>query len=285
MCGIVGYIGDKQAAPLLLDGLKKLEYRGYDSAGVAMVGKDGALNVYKCKGKVSDLEHFLEGKELGGSIGIAHTRWATHGKPDEINAHPHVSRDGKWAVVHNGIIENYLELREFLQQKGVKFASQTDTEVVAQLMEYCIADAKARGKSGVCMLGADKQKAWLSDQKFAQKYGFTCVDRTADGYQLLALSLDGSVPRFAENAKSQRIDEQELTVYYDDQCPFIPQRVDKLRAYCEAHGIPARFIHVDTLAQAKALPCVFNNWAVLYQGRFVTVNQLDGTALEKLLRA
>lgn len=154
-----------------------------------------------------------------------------------------------------------------------------------QLMEYCIADAKARGKSGVCMLGADKQKAWLSDQKFAQKYGFTCVDRTADGYQLLALSLDGSVPRFAENAKSQRIDEQELTVYYDDQCPFIPQRVDKLRAYCEAHGIPARFIHVDTLAQAKALPCVFNNWAVLYQGRFVTVNQLDGLALEKLLRA
>ena len=153
------------------------------------------------------------------------------------------------------------------------------------LMEYCLADARAKGKSGVCMLGADKQKAWLSDQKFAQKYGFTCVDRTADGYQLLALSLDGSVPRFAENAKSQRIDEQELTVYYDDQCPFIPQRVDKLRAYCEAHGIPARFIHVDTLAQAKALPCVFNNWAVLYQGRFVTVNQLDGSALEKLLRA
>lgn len=107
-----------------------------------------------------------------------------------------------------------------------------------QLMEYCIADAKARGKSGVCMLGADKQKAWLSDQKFAQKYGFTCVDRTADGYQLLALSLDGSVPRFAEKAKSQRIDEQELTVYYDDQCPFIPQRVDKLRAYCEATASP-----------------------------------------------
>lgn len=154
-----------------------------------------------------------------------------------------------------------------------------------RLMESCLSDARAKGKSGVCMLGADKQKAWLSDQKFAQKYGFTCVDRTADGYQLLALSLDGSVPRFAENAKSQRIDEQELTVYYDDQCPFIPQRVDKLRAYCEAHGIPARFIHVDTLAQAKALPCVFNNWAVFYQGRFVTVNQLDGSALEKLLRA
>ena len=153
------------------------------------------------------------------------------------------------------------------------------------LMESCLQDARAKGKAGVCMLGADKQKAWLSDQKFAQKYGFTCVDRTADGYQLLALSLDGSVPRFAEKAKSQRIDEQELTVYFDDQCPFIPQRVDKLRAYCEAHGIPARFIHVDTLAQAKALPCVFNNWAVFYQGRFVTVNQLDGSALEKLLRA
>ena len=101
MCGIVGYIGDKQAAPLLLDGLKKLEYRGYDSAGVAMVGKDGALNVYKCKGKVSDLEHFLEGKELGGSIGIAHTRWATHGAPSDVNSHPQVSEGGRFAVVHN----------------------------------------------------------------------------------------------------------------------------------------------------------------------------------------
>ena len=153
------------------------------------------------------------------------------------------------------------------------------------LMQSCIDDARAQGRSGVCMLGADKQKAWLSDQSFAQRFGFTAVDSAPNGYQLLALSLDGSVPRFAEKAKSQRIDEQELTVYYDDQCPFIPQRVDKLRAYCEAHGIPARFIHVDTLAQAKALPCVFNNWAVLYQGRFVTVNQLDGSALEKLLRA
>ena len=138
MCGIVGYVGRRDACPILIKGLHRLEYRGYDSAGVALVNPDGRLNVFKCKGKVSDLEHFLDGKDLGGNIGIAHTRWATHGEPNDTNSHPHVSQNGKIAVVHNGIIENYLELREFLQQKGVQFASQTDTEVVAQLMEYCM---------------------------------------------------------------------------------------------------------------------------------------------------
>ena len=130
MCGIVGYVGGREACPVLLKGLHRLEYRGYDSAGVAMVGKDGALNVYKCKGKVSDLEHFLEGKELGGSIGIAHTRWATHGVPNDVNAHPHYSESENIALIHNGIIENYRVLKDALEENGYTFRSSTDSEVL-----------------------------------------------------------------------------------------------------------------------------------------------------------
>ena len=150
-----------------------------------------------------------------------------------------------------------------------------------QLMEYCIADAKAHGKSGVCMLGAAKQKSWLSDQSFAKRYGFAGVDAAGE-YELLALSFDGTAPRFAPSAKAMTVDFPGLAVYYGDQCPFIYQRVEKLREYCAAKDIPARFVHVDTLEKAKSLPCVFNNWAVFYGGRFVTVNQIDGAALEKL---
>ena len=153
-----------------------------------------------------------------------------------------------------------------------------------RLMESCLADARVRGRSGVCMLGAAKQKAWLSDQSFAKKFGFQTVDTTEDGYELLALSFDGTVSHFAPNARRQAIENRELTIYYDDQCPYIPQRIEKLREYCGANGIPASFRHVETLAQAKALPCVFNNWAAFYDGKFVTVNQLDGTAVAKLLK-
>ena len=138
MCGIVGYVGTQQAAPILLEGLSRLEYRGYDSAGIC-VEQNGVLKVEKAKGRLQNLIAKTEnGALLPGTLGIGHTRWATHGEPNDTNSHPHVSQSGKIAVVHNGIIENYLELREFLQQKGVKFASQTDTEVVAQLMEYCM---------------------------------------------------------------------------------------------------------------------------------------------------
>ena len=138
MCGIVGYAGSKQAAPILLDGLSRLEYRGYDSAGLC-VFSEGELKLAKSKGRLAVLRTKTEnGATLPGYLGIGHTRWATHGEPNDTNSHPHVSQNGKIAVVHNGIIENYLELREFLQQKGVQFASQTDTEVVAQLMEYCM---------------------------------------------------------------------------------------------------------------------------------------------------
>ena len=137
MCGIVGYIGTREAYPILIKGLKRLEYRGYDSAGCAMLSaSDDNLNVYKAKGKVSDLEKTAEGKDITGTIGIAHTRWATHGVPSEVNAHPHVSESGNLTLVHNGIIENYATLREQLKQRGFTFKSETDTEVLVQLIEY-----------------------------------------------------------------------------------------------------------------------------------------------------
>ena len=137
MCGIVGYSGQEQAAPILLDGLKRLEYRGYDSAGIAVVTPDGEIRVKKSKGRLQVLSELTQqGKTLPGVLGIGHTRWATHGEPNDVNSHPHISENGKIAVVHNGIIENYVEIKEFLLSKGVRFASDTDTEVVAQLLEY-----------------------------------------------------------------------------------------------------------------------------------------------------
>ena len=136
MCGIVGYIGNKDAYPILIKGLKRLEYRGYDSAGVALINENQDWNVYKTKGKVSDLENFVVQKDISGNIGIAHTRWATHGEPCSENAHPHYSSSENLALIHNGIIENYASLKEKLQEKGYSFKSSTDTEVLVQLIEY-----------------------------------------------------------------------------------------------------------------------------------------------------
>lgn len=153
------------------------------------------------------------------------------------------------------------------------------------LMEYCLEDARKNGRSGVCMLGSQKQKAWLSDQSFAKKFGFETVDATENGYELLALSFDGTKPAFTQNAKREKIEREELTVYYDAQCPYIYQSVGAVKEYCEANGIPASFILVDTLQKAKALPCVFNNWAVFYKGRFETVNLLlDPAVLKRILK-
>jgi len=133
MCGIVAYLGEKQAYPILVSGLHRLEYRGYDSSGVALL--NGGLRQYKCRGKVADLEHYVEGENVGGTIGIAHTRWATHGEPNDVNAHPHFSQSQKISIIHNGIIENYKVLKEELVSRGYKFVSETDTEVVAHLIE------------------------------------------------------------------------------------------------------------------------------------------------------
>ena len=136
MCGIVGYVGSKDAYPILIKGLHRLEYRGYDSAGIALINPAGKLNVYKSKGKVTELEHFVEDKDISGTIGIAHTRWATHGEPNDVNAHPHYSENGSIALIHNGIIENYGVLKAMLAEKGYTFRSETDTEVLVQFIEY-----------------------------------------------------------------------------------------------------------------------------------------------------
>ena len=135
MCGIVAYVGHQEAYPILIEGLKRLEYRGYDSAGVALLNANDQLNVYKAKGKVSDLEASVAGKDISGHIGIAHTRWATHGEPNQTNAHPHLSNSGNMALIHNGIIENYMSLRKELEKRGFTFQSATDTEVLINLIE------------------------------------------------------------------------------------------------------------------------------------------------------
>ena len=181
-----------------------------------------------------------------------------------------------WAPV---IGENYLYLYCLWVAREVK-----GNGYGRALMEYCIADAKAQGKSGLCMLGAKKQKSWLSDQSFARKFGFVPVDSTDDGYALLALSFDGTVPRFAPNAKKQAIDSDELTIYYSMQCPYVFQCIEALKRYCEENAVPASFIEVSTCEQAKALPCVFNNWAVFYKGRFQTVNLLNAAELNRILK-
>ena len=152
------------------------------------------------------------------------------------------------------------------------------------LMEYCLADARAKGRSGVCMLGAEKQKAWLSDQSFARKYGFVPVDRTDYGYELLALSFDGTVPRFTEAARRGETADQTLTVYYDFQCPYILQSVELVERVCRESGVPVVLEQVDSMEKAKALPCVFQNWAVFYRGQFETVNLLDAAGVKRLLR-
>ena len=153
------------------------------------------------------------------------------------------------------------------------------------LLEYCISDAKEKGKSGICILGSKKQKHWLSDQSFSKKYGFTVVDTTDDGYELLALSFDGTAPKFTQDAKNHKIENQELTIYYDFQCPYIYQSLETVKEYCETNSISYSLIQVDTLKKAKELPCIFNNWGVFYKGNFETVNLLlDIETIKRILK-
>ena len=149
---------------------------------------------------------------------------------------------------------------------------------------YCLWVLGGEKGKGVCMLGAAKQKAWLSDQSFAQKFGFEAADATDYGYTLLARSFDGTVPRFAPQVKEPRVEGEELTIFYDFQCPYILQSVELARSYCQETGTPVTFHPVDSLEKAKALPCVFNNWAVFYKGKFETVNLLDLAALKRILK-
>jgi len=173
MCGIIGYIGKKDAYPILINGLKRLEYRGYDSSGIALI--NGQPKIYKIKGKVSDLENFIEGKDISGHIGIAHTRWATHGEPNDINAHPHISEKGHFILIHNGIIENYTKLKKRLEDRGYHFKSETDTEVLVNLIEYIylkgktsveiavrLALTKVIGAYGILVISKDEPKQLIA---------------------------------------------------------------------------------------------------------------------------
>ncbi len=167
MCGIVGYIGHQQAYPIIINGLKRLEYRGYDSAGISLLNREP--NIFKCSGKVKDLENLAHGNDLSGNIGIGHTRWATHGEPNDINAHPHISMNGHFIAVHNGIIENYARLKKRLSDRGYKFSTETDTEVLVNLIEYIylkgkvtaemavrLALTKVEGAYGLVVISADE---------------------------------------------------------------------------------------------------------------------------------
>ena len=176
MCGIVGYLGHRQAFPILIKGLHRLEYRGYDSAGVALLDGDCNLQVYKAKGKVQDLENYCKDKNIGGCVGIAHTRWATHGEPSSNNAHPHYSQSKNIAIIHNGIIENYAVLREVLEQNGYTFRSDTDTEVLVQLIEYY------KTKTG-CDL---KNAVRLALKKVVGTYAIAVLERDHADYMVVS---------------------------------------------------------------------------------------------------
>jgi glucosamine--fructose-6-phosphate aminotransferase (isomerizing) len=165
MCGIVAYLGEKQAQPILVEGLKRLEYRGYDSAGVALLGSS-AIKIKKCSGRISALEEILDKANDAETLGLGHTRWATHGEPNTTNAHPHLDYTGKIAVVHNGIIENYGTLKTWLMNEGAKFASETDTEVISNLIGYFYAKSDGGEKSG----GQNKFE-WAVQQGLRELHG------------------------------------------------------------------------------------------------------------------
>jgi glucosamine--fructose-6-phosphate aminotransferase (isomerizing) len=192
MCGIVGYIGSKPAREIIINGLKRLEYRGYDSAGLALV--NGETKIFKCKGRVSDLEEMVSKSDFNGTTGMGHTRWATHGEPNELNAHPQVSFKGNFVVVHNGIIENYATLKRHLEGRGIKFASQTDTEVLANLIEHLYIEGDLTAEQAITLALNRVEGAYglvivctkEPDKLFAAKKGSPLVIGVGDGENFIA---------------------------------------------------------------------------------------------------
>ena len=227
MCGIVGYVGSKQVAPILLDGLSKLEYRGYDSAGIAVMTDDGIV-VKKKKGRLQKLSDMIDGgKAVKGNVGIGHTRWATHGEPSDTNSHPHLSKSGRFAVVHNGIIENYLSLREYLTKKGFEFISETDTEVIAHLFEHYyngdIIDTiikvinKVDGSYALGVLSADSPDSFVAVRKESP-----LIVGLGDGENFIASDIPAILGHtkdvyFLENNEIVVLKKDEVKIYNTDR--------------------------------------------------------------------
>ena len=210
MCGIVGYIGKRKAYPILIKGLHRLEYRGYDSAGVALINDEGRLNVYKAKGKVAELEAFCAEKDTEGCIGIAHTRWATHGEPNTVNAHPHYSESERLAIIHNGIIENYAVLKAGLMEQGYTFKSDTDTEVLVQLVEYTQVNQHVDLKTAV----------QLALQQVIGAYAIAILDKTHPDTLIAARKGSPLVVGIGENEYFLASDATPI-VEYTDQVIYI----------------------------------------------------------------
>lgn len=226
MCGIVGYIGPKQAFQILINGLKRLEYRGYDSAGIAIINpENNQFNVYKYKGKVADLENNTTGKNISGNIGIGHTRWATHGEPNDINAHPHTSMNKKFIIIHNGIIENYTRLKKRLEDRGYSFISQTDTEVLVNLIEYIyikgqvsaeiavrLALTKVEGAYGILVLCTDEP-----DTIFAARKGSPLVVGIGNGEYFFA---SDATPIIEHTNRVVFLNDNDVAIVKSDQITF-----------------------------------------------------------------
>ena len=264
MCGIVGYVGPEQAAPLLLEALQKLEYRGYDSSGVCVVEK-GAIEVAKARGRLSVLEALTHGgRDLPGRIGVGHTRWATHGEPSDVNSHPHLSQSGRVAVVHNGIVENYMELREFLSEKGYSFVSDTDTEIAAQLIDHCYdGDPVHAVREAVNLLTGSFALGILfrdhPDQIIAVRKDSPLIVGLGKGENFIA----SDIPALLKHTRDiLRLDEYELAVIkqegvqvfdrYGDPVQKAPQHVDWDPGAAEKGGY-AHFMLKEIMEQAGVL--------------------------------
>lgn len=282
MCGIVGYIGEKDACPILIKGLHRLEYRGYDSAGVALAGKTGEINVHKAKGRVSVLETYMEGRDVSGNAGIAHTRWATHGKPDFINAHPHQSQSGRFAMVHNGIIENYSEVKAGLEAKGYVFRSSTDSEVIVYLVEDIVKEkgcsvlealstalASARGAYAICLMDRETPDRIYA----ARRSSPLAVGKAADGFYIASdaspiVEYTRDVFYLSDNQTAILYRNGEIDVYDADMHTVIPEfrKVDLNPDALEKGEYPhymLKEIHEQPVTLRKALTAGMDS-----EGRF-----------------
>ena len=243
MCGIVGYIGKREAYPILVKGLKRLEYRGYDSAGVALINPAGQLNVYKATGKVAGLEQYAADKDRSGSIGIAHTRWATHGEPSQANAHPHVSASGNLALVHNGIIENYALLRQRLEQKGIPFRSSTDTEVLVQLVDYL------QSANHLDLLTALQ----LALHEVVGAYAIALIDRRDPGTLLVARRSSPLVIGIGQGEYFIGSDATPLVEYTDQMVYLKDNEIAIIRQNAPLHIVDLDNVDVDAHVQTVAM--------------------------------